>query len=190
MGVKHVVLFEDLGQKVAGAPGVPAGLYVMYMHHGILYLRKNNVAEPVRVLTEDDDIAVVDLEVTGTVKINGERFKVSDAQVQTANATPTLLQTIAIPLDKTVLIELRIVAKRTGGTAGSAGDSDVFIVMALAKNVSGIVTLSSVETVYASSGQEGWDVTLDPSGASVLVNVTGAANNNITWDATTFTKSI
>ncbi|MGD0948619.1 MAG: hypothetical protein ABSA52_14460 [Candidatus Binatia bacterium] len=44
--------------------------------------------------------------------------------------------------------------------------------------------------VALAEDQAGWDATLVPSGMNVIVRVTGAAGNNITWHVTTVVQYV
>lgn len=100
----------------------------------------------------------------------------------TTDATVTTLHSVATSTNQTVYVEATVVARRTGGSAGAAGDTAAYKVCGLYKNVSGTVTLvGAVTTLYSAESQAGWDCTLDVSGTTVRVRVTGAANNNVTW---------
>lgn len=111
-------------------------------------------------------------------------FQVEQATVNTTDATLTTLASVAIPADSSVLLEVRVVGRRTGGAAGSAGDACCYVRTARFKNVTGTVTLHTLQSDYTSEDQAGWGVALTSSGTNALVRVTGAANNNITWEAT------
>jgi hypothetical protein len=89
-----------------------------------------------------------------------------------------------------MLIEARVVARRTSGSAGAAGDSAVYVRVARAKNIAGTVSLSNIQSSVTFEDQNSWNATLDVSGTSVRVRVNGAANNNVDWGCTYFTQQI
>lgn len=105
------------------------------------------------------------------------------ATVNTTNATQTTLATVAISANYTYQIDAWVVARRTGGTSGTADDGASYHRRASYTTKSGTVTLmGSVQTIGTDAeDQAGWDVTLDVSTTNVRVRVTGAANNNVTW---------
>lgn len=117
----------------------------------------------------------------GASNANWEIFQ---AQVSTTDATATTLQSVTIPTDSVVLVVARMVGRRTGGSAGANGDSAVYIRSARFKNVGGTVTMNQLQSDYTSEDQLTWNGTLDASGTSARMRVTGAANNNITWTVT------
>lgn len=110
------------------------------------------------------------------------------ASVATTDATQTTAATITISSNNTYLIEARIVARRTGGSSGTADDGASYVRRGTYTTKSGTVTLlGSLQTIGTDvEDQAGWDATMDINGSTVRVRVTGAANNNVTWfvDAT------
>lgn len=118
-------------------------------------------------------------------------LKVSQNRTTTTNATPATLHTVAITSGRTYQIEARVQARRTGGSAGTAEDGASYVVRGTYKTVSSTVTLiGSVSADYTAEDQAGWDATLVISGSNVIVQVTGATNNNITWHATVLVSDL
>ena len=105
-----------------------------------------------------------------------------DGGTETTDATVTTVRSVAIPLGTTLLVSGYVVARRTGGSAGSAHDGAAYRVEFAAKNSAGTAGLIAPATVTViGESQAGWAVTCTASGGSVLIQVTGAANNNVTW---------
>lgn len=117
----------------------------------------------------------------GASNANWEMFQ---AQVSTTDATATTLTSVTVPTDSVVYLRAKIVGRRTGGSSGSNGDSAVYERSARFKNVGGTVTINNLQTDFTSEDQNGWNGTLDVSGTSARMRVTGAANNNVTWTVT------
>lgn len=115
-------------------------------------------------------------------------WEAKQAQVSTTDATTTTLQTIAVPADKELVIEARVLGRRTGGTAGTAGDAAAYVRTARFKNIGGTVTRMDIQTDYTSEDQKSWDATIVASGSNAVVQVSGAANNNIDWAVTSFVQ--
>lgn len=103
------------------------------------------------------------------------------SQVNTTDATITTAASITVPTDSALYIEATIIGRRTGGTAGANGDAAIYVRTARVKNVAGTVTILNLQSDYTSEDQGAWNGTIDVSGTSARVRVTGAANNNITW---------
>ena len=84
------------------------------------------------------------------------------------------------------MVDANVVARRTGGTAGTAGDIAAYGRRAAFKNVGGVLTqISTTTAVGTYESQAGWDCTITTSGTNILVRGLGAANNNVTWHSTT-----
>ena len=115
---------------------------------------------------------------------DGVNFKIRQATVNTVDATLTTLQTIAIPTDTTVQIKSKVVGARTGGTSGSVGDSASYERTTTYKNIGGTVTKHKEQSDYTYEDQSSWRLKHQVSGTNAIVEVRGAANNNVSWDVT------
>ena len=107
-------------------------------------------------------------------------------RVNTTNATPTTLLTLPLHASCTTLIRVLVWARRTGGVAGTAEDGAGYVLYGVYKVVASVATAVGGATPtldFGAEDQAAWDATLAASGQDVLVQVTGAANNNITWVA-------
>lgn len=120
-----------------------------------------------------------------TVESNDDITEVAyQNKVTTTDATVTTIATIAIPASTTVMIEAKVTARRTGGTAGTAEDSAGYIISAVYKNVAGTATEVGETSIFSAEDQAGWDCSLSASSGNALLRVTGAADNNISWVVT------
>lgn len=116
---------------------------------------------------------------------NDPRESVYQNRVATTDATATTIHTVTIPASTTVGLHVSVTARRTGGTAGTAEDGAHYLRAATYKNVAGTATLiGSASSVHTAKDQAGWDVTFNVSTNTVQIQVTGAANNVVTWHAT------
>lgn len=102
--------------------------------------------------------------------------------VNTTDATQTTLITFTTATDISYHIEADVIARRTGGTLGAAGDTAAYKVLGFAKNVAGTVTLSTLAVSLGAEDQVLMDATFTVSGTAVRVSVTGTVSNNFTWD--------
>lgn len=110
---------------------------------------------------------------------------VMQARGTTANGTIATLRSFTIPASTTYAIEAMLVARRTGGSAGTAEDGAFYKLIATFKNVGGTATQIGATTVVAThEDQAAWDVVFDVTGATARIRVTGALNNNVTWHMT------
>lgn len=122
----------------------------------------------------------------------GETWNSTLGSISTSNNTPTniLGAIVSFPTgltsasDMSLYIEAKIVARRTGGTSGAAGDAAAYVRRALLKKVSGTVSVvGAIQDSFTAESQAGWDATFVVSGDDVNVQVTGATDNNIRWFA-------
>jgi hypothetical protein len=119
--------------------------------------------------------------------VAGVTEDVSGATIPTVGAATVTLQTIAIPLNTVYMIEARITARKTAGIGvGAIGDGNGYIRTACYANIAGVVTLSgALQTSFTGEGITAFNATFTISGTDVLVRVTGAANDNVTWNTIT-----
>ena len=101
----------------------------------------------------------------------------------TTDATVTTLFTHSPSSSSLNYYELRVRAIRTGGTAGSAQDSAAYVVRAAYKRVGAAAPtiVGAITADYTAEDQAGWDCTFAVSGNTVLAQVTGAIDNNVSW---------
>jgi len=104
----------------------------------------------------------------------------------TTDNTATTIATIPVPSSTTLGMHITIVARRTGGTAGTAEDGGFFELASQYNNLSGVATVISGDTsLFAVSNTATWSISTAGDGAgNALVKVTGDADTNITWHAT------
>ena len=106
-------------------------------------------------------------------------------RVATTDATVTTLHSFTIPASTTLMITAHVVARRTGGAAGTAEDGAGYVIRGTYKNVAGTATLiGAVSADYTAESVAGYDATLDVSGGTARLRVTGVASTNITWHMT------
>ena len=103
----------------------------------------------------------------------------------TTDATPTAMWTFDMTADTSYLFHAKVIGRRTGGASGAAGDSAVYLVFGGIVDITGTATAIGAGTTTAITleDQAGWDCAFGVSGGNVLLNITGAVNNNVTWHA-------
>lgn len=119
-----------------------------------------------------------------TTAIDPVHEEIRHGRVITTDATVTAALVLVLSASRTYNIHVRVYARRTGGAAGTAEDAAGYFVRGTFKVVGGnSVLVGALVTDTAAEDQAGWDATLAIVGgtANVAVNVTGAANNNVTW---------
>jgi hypothetical protein len=103
--------------------------------------------------------------------------------INTTDATPTTLLSIDTNNFRAYHVEARVIGHRTGGSAGTNHDSASYLIIGTFKATS-LTTVSQVGStmnLYSNEDQVGWDVNFVISADKILVQVTGAVNNDITW---------
>jgi len=105
---------------------------------------------------------------------------IDSAFVQTTDATPTLLQTIALDTaSKTYLIDIKVTARSSGGNGAS------YIIEGTYKRDAGTtVTVIGLPFRRQSRDDINWVVNLTPVASGVQVTVTGVAATTINWNST------
>lgn len=133
-----------------------------------------------KTLLQAEDPKIYDEEV---------RLSIGDTvvgRINTTDATVTTLLSIPLRPSATTLLRVLVWARRTGGSSGTAEDGAGYVLYGVYKVVAGVGTAVGGATPtldFGAEDQAGWNATLTLSGQNVLVRVTGAANNNITWVA-------
>jgi len=112
---------------------------------------------------------------------SGLQLGFSSASVSTTDETVTTVQTITIPASTTLSFDGYVVSRRTGGASGTAEDGASYRVEGVFKNAAGTATSIGSSITVIGESQAGWDVTIDATGATARIRVTGAASNSITW---------
>jgi hypothetical protein len=109
-------------------------------------------------------------------------LQTQQSSVLTTNATVTTIYTIPTTSDTEIMFSAHLVARRTGGASGAAGDGAGYIFNGLYKNVAGVLSAIGVPTATViGESQAAWDFTSSVSGTNILLRVTGAAGNNVQW---------
>lgn len=106
------------------------------------------------------------------------------SKVLTTDATVTAAIRVQVDSGKTVMIVANIVARRTGGTSGTNGDSAWYTLSGAYKNIGGALTGIGSPDLIGGEDQAGWNVGFSTSGGYAVVTVLGAAGNNVTWETT------
>lgn len=106
--------------------------------------------------------------------------------VNTIDNTTVALETLAIPTDTVVMIESRVTCRKTGGAgAGALGEGNGYIRTVKAENIGGVVNIGVIQSSFTSESIGVFNATFAVSGTNVVLNVTGANNDNVTWNSIT-----
>ncbi len=107
-------------------------------------------------------------------------------RILTTDATVTTIATIALDDESTYRITYTVIGRCTGGAGGNAGKSCSFVrSVTFRRTGAGIATLVGANPDlldYIARDVIGWDATAVISTNSILISVTGAATDNITWN--------
>lgn len=131
--------------------------------------------------TTDPDVTAYQwtVQTTGT----DPTIKTEAARITTTDATVTTILTIPIAATSATLIECRVGGIRTGGVAGTAGDGASYVLRCGYRDSAGTTTERTDTIDFTSEDQAGWNTNCAVSGTNALVQVNGATNNNVTWQA-------
>jgi hypothetical protein len=111
-------------------------------------------------------------------------------KVLTTDASVTAILRTPVTTNKTVMIVASIVARRTGGVAGTIGDSAWYRLSGAYKNIGGVLTGIGTPELVGGEDQAGWTVGFTTSGTDAVVTVQGAVDNNITWESSVSTYTV
>jgi hypothetical protein len=111
-------------------------------------------------------------------------------RVTTNNAVATVLHTFSVPASTTLVLHIFVVARRTGGSAGGTDDGAGYRIFGTYRNVAGTATIIGANTIQSNENQAAWNAALVTTGATVELQVTGAANNDVVWHMTADTYAV
>lgn len=128
-----------------------------------------------------------------SIKINGKPFKraaalesnptaarVETAAADTTNSTVTTVWSWEMPDSTVACLDITLVGRRQGATAGRA----LYRRSVIVYREAGTVTVGTPDTIGTDvESTAGYDITIDNSGATVRVRATGANSHTIRWAA-------
>jgi hypothetical protein len=103
---------------------------------------------------------------------------------QTIDASPKTSFILPVPLNSILMIESHTVARRSGGTAGTAGDGAMYVRHALANNPAGTANfIGSVSATVTQESVAGYNVAwgFGTPVSSIFFSVTGVLDTIIDW---------
>lgn len=127
-----------------------------------------------------------DIRTTADILVQGEAdYRIDQGVVTTNDASFTTIKTVSIPTDSMVLVESKVLGRKTGGSgSGNTGDGSAYVRIARLKNIGGTVTLGDVEASYTDEDIKAFNIRYEVSGTNVNIQVRGSANNNVNWEGT------
>lgn len=100
----------------------------------------------------------------------------TDFKLTTTDASATAVLRIPVDSGKTTMVNAYVVAQNT------TGDSAWYRLIGAYKNVSGTLTGIGTPGLIGGEDQAAWNFSFSSSGEEILLVVTGAAGNDITWE--------
>lgn len=122
--------------------------------------------------------------ITSTATSDDPIEEVQQDRLATTDATKTTLATITASTSTTTFVRATVVARRTGGTAGATGDGAAYLIEAAFTYEGTVKVITSPQQIFVRESQAAWNATLEAGTGKILLNVTGAADNNVTWHST------
>jgi hypothetical protein len=102
----------------------------------------------------------------------------TSATVTTSDATVTTIMSLTTVTDSVEFLEFVIKGMVVGGS-----DVAAYIRRATIKNVAGVASVANFSSEYTYEDVPAWNCSVAVSGATVEIQVTGAAATNISWKA-------
>lgn len=111
--------------------------------------------------------------------------RIHQYRVSTTDATPTPVFLSTIPTDTVVGFDITVIARRTGGAAGTDQDGGFFRILTQYNNITGTATVIGSDGVYHSNSNTGTiSVASVAEGGNVNLNVTGNIDTDMVWHIT------
>jgi hypothetical protein len=114
-------------------------------------------------------------------KIEDAQNKTYEGSVLTTNNIATTILSVNCATETSTLMEAKFVARRVGGTAGTAGDGATFKRSFRVKSIGGVVTIHDLQSDYTSRDNPQMNVSFLVTGPVVELKVRGVNNNDIRW---------
>ena len=109
----------------------------------------------------------------------------------TGNESPTFISnglqsSFKFGINECHIIEVKIIAYQTGGSAGATGDSSVFKIKTAAKSIAGAYSLIGAQVIdgaFSDTAASGWTASVFATSDGFTILVTGQLNKHINWTA-------
>jgi hypothetical protein len=138
--------------------------------------------------TSGQEVFHVETETT----LSNPIFSIYQSRGTTTTSGSVTLFSLPVSSDSSVMIEARIQARQTGGSAGTVGNVAGFVITSLIKKTSGVLSAlgGSKTIVHRDDAVWNCDVGVSTGPDVLIVTVNGAVNQNITWHATSFVQKL
>lgn len=108
----------------------------------------------------------------------------NDANITTEDDSITRLFGVNTDSNRSYLVSAYIVARRTGGSAGSVGDSAWYVLNGGYKNIDGTLSAIGVPSLFGDEDVSAWNVGFSTTGTQIDVTVKGDTNYDVAWRGT------
>lgn len=117
---------------------------------------------------------------SASVDAEGGDTRIESAAVTTTSATVTTVWSWEMPDGAVACLDITVVGRRRGATAGKA----LYRRSVIVDREAGTVTVGTPDVIGTDvETTSGYDITINASGAAVRVRVTGASGHTIRWVA-------
>ena len=165
--------------------------YTTIFNDGLYTISNSGLSQPNRFvasyskgfqLVGDTTLGARVLPATGNASNSPSYFITQGQALTTDAATAQTLVTIVSSTNSVLGLHGYLVGSRTGGTSGSAGNSWYYEFVTKANNVAGTLTSMLVSLPVGLEDVSGPVISSTVSGTSLLIQINGISNYNITWN--------
>jgi hypothetical protein len=111
------------------------------------------------------------------------RDGVLKTNITTNDTNSTAVISIATTVNTGYLIDVRVIAKKSGGTGtGVIGDTDVYVKNIKVKNINNVLVLGRIQSTFTDKDFQEHNITITSTGTNVIISVIGSINNSIDWN--------
>lgn len=102
----------------------------------------------------------------------------------------TLIESIRVKENRTILLETKLVGRCLGGSVGSPGDSAYFLLTGCFKNINGAVTQVGSTVIEEAKDVSAWGARFIVRGDVIEIAVTGVSGDELAWEGSTYVHTV
>ena len=106
-------------------------------------------------------------------------------EIITLDDTETVLLRYTPPANAVIIVDTKVTALRTGGIAGTPGDSFAFHFETRAKIIDTVLTISGDGAILSDSDNPAITASIEEDTGDLTIKVTGDVDNEISWRSRT-----
>jgi len=110
--------------------------------------------------------------------------EVYQGRVTTNNNANTVIKSWVVPASTTFLIDAKVIARRTGGTAGTVDDGAWYTLVGGYKTIGGVTQAIGTRNRTVDEDVNTWNCNFAVTGNTVNIFVNGDANTDVVWHMT------